>query len=30
MLTLMLTILIGCGEKADDTADSATIIEPTE
>ena len=30
MLTLMLTILIGCGEKAADTADSATISEPTE
>jgi hypothetical protein len=30
MLTLMLTILIGCGEKADDTADAATISEPSE
>ena len=30
MLTLMLTILVGCGEKADDTADTATISEPNE
>ena len=30
MLTLMLTLLVGCGEKADDTADAPSIEQESE